>query len=304
MLEEFDFVLLQLRYIKSTMDQIPSYRPDGRTVAEVQALVASTNDVRTEYLDTRAALALARGTRHTAYDAVHDASIAFSAQAKSAYRKVTAVASMLDNLPTQDTSLVEIITRGRASAAAWGKLPPLGTPPAAFAVKQGEETLTQAELIALIGAAVAAEDDLPVKDQDFQMAEGTLHAKQAEIQDVVTAALQQGRSQFPNSATPQREVIDAIPTQPSTLPPGPAVIDSLTSPAAGQAALTYSAPHGTSFTVLHEAPGGGGAVEVASDRIEKTFTMSGLGAGLHSFQVIAHNSQGDGDPSAPTPITL
>jgi len=35
----------------------------------------------------------------------------------------------------------------------------------------------------------------PERDQDFQGAEGDVHAKMAELEDLVTAALEQGRSQ-------------------------------------------------------------------------------------------------------------
>jgi hypothetical protein len=115
--------------------------------------------------------------------------------------------------------------------------------------------------------------------------------------------LNQGRNQF-EVGTPERERIDSIPTEPAQMPPGQAEFTANSSPAAGTAAMSYKALHGTSYTVLHKGPGALEYVVVADDRVEREFTMSGLPAGVHSFKVKAHNSRGDGDESDVLAITV
>ena len=78
--------------------------------------------------------------------------------------------------------------------------------------------------------------------------EGTLRSQNDTWDDFVTAALAQGRANYPES-TEGRSYIDAIPTQPATQSPGPAVITIATSPAPEAVHLEFDAPHATSFQV-------------------------------------------------------
>ena len=211
MLVEFDFAVTQTAYVKAAMDEIPTFRPDGLTPASVQALVDGATPVRAAYVTKKEAITGARALRHTTIDALHEGCVDFAAQGQSRFRKNPTVAARFQRLPTRDETFQKTITRGTASEALWTVLPLVGTPPAAFTVGQGTTTLALAGFTALITAARAADGAIPASDEDFQGAEADLHAKMAELEDVVTAALEQGRSQFA-VGTPQREIIDAIPT--------------------------------------------------------------------------------------------
>ena len=41
MFEKYTFELLRHRYIKGAMDAIPSFRPDGKTPADMAAMIAN-----------------------------------------------------------------------------------------------------------------------------------------------------------------------------------------------------------------------------------------------------------------------
>ncbi len=223
MLVEFDFAVTQTAYVKAAMVEIAAFRPDGLTTANVQALVDGATPVRAAYVTKKEAITGARALRHTSIDLLHEACVDFAAQGKSRFRKNPTVAARFARLPTQDQTFQETITRGTASEAVWTVLPLVGTPPAAFTVGQGMTTLALAGFTALIAAARTADGEIPATDEDFQGAEADLHAMQGELEDFVTAALEQGRSQF-NVGTPQREIIDAIPHAPSGGGGGPTVV--------------------------------------------------------------------------------
>lgn len=212
MLEGFDFAVLQTAYVKAAMDEIPSYRPDGLTPAEVQALVDSAAPIRAAYVTKKDAIGAARAQRRDTIETLHDGCVDFSEQARSRFRKNAPILDRLKRLPKQDQTFQETLTRADAVKAMWVTLPLVGTPPAAFAVGQGTASLTLAGFEGLITAARAADGAIPATDQDFQSAEAEVGEKQDELEDFVTAALAQGRSQF-DEGTPEREIIDAIPTQ-------------------------------------------------------------------------------------------
>ena len=210
MLVEFDFAVTQTAYVKAAMDEIPAFRPDGLTPANVQTLVTSATPVRDAYVTKKNAIGDARTLRHTTIDTLHDACVDFAAQGRSRFRKIAGILQRFGRLPTQDQTFQETLTRGAASDALWATLPQIGSPAAAFTVLQGDAVLSRAGFTALIAAARAADGAIPASDEDFQAAEADLHAKMGELEDFVTAALEQGRSQFAEG-TPQREIIDAIP---------------------------------------------------------------------------------------------
>lgn len=119
----------------------------------------------------------------------------------------------------------------------------------------------------------------------------------------VTQSTIQGRAQF-DPGTPERDVIDRIPTEPAAQAPGKAVISAATSPAAGVIGLAYDAPHGTSWDVLVKAPGAPEYVVVVSDTIEQTATLSGLAAGSYQVEVRGRNSRGEGPVSDPSTVVV
>ena len=64
MFVSFDFHLTQLRYIKAAMDVVPTYRPNGKTPAQVQTMIDAAKAVKSAFQGKEAALNLARGTYH------------------------------------------------------------------------------------------------------------------------------------------------------------------------------------------------------------------------------------------------
>lgn len=298
MLVEFDFVVTQTAYVKSAMDKIPAFRPDGLQPAAVQALVDSTTLIRSAYVTKKEGITGARALRHTTIDALHEGCVDFRAQGTSRFRKNPTVAARFERLPSKDETFQQTITRGTASEALWAVLPQVGTPPAAFTVGQGTTTLTLAGFTALIVSARGADAAIPVADQDFQGAEGDLHAKQAELEDFVTAALEQGRSQF-GEGTPQRELIDAIPHTPSgggTLPGQPFVtVDGLFTAVQTGHAESLGA---TGFRWLLKRTLESD-YEVIGEGPANFIEMSGLSGADNFLKAIGINSAGEGDESEP-----
>ena len=214
-------VVTQTAYVKAAMDEIAAFRPD---TTPANAASGRRGAGAAAYGPKREAITGARSLRHTSIDALHDACVDFAAQGSRASAK-----PRRDPPPTGCPSRIRFPAddhAGDGDEALWTALPQVGSPPAAFTVGQGTTTLTLAGFTALITAARAADGAIPATDQDFQGAEADLHAKQAELEDFVTAALEQGRSQFAEG-TPQREIIDAIPNAtdggpgPAPEPPAP-----------------------------------------------------------------------------------
>jgi hypothetical protein len=300
MLIQYDFVVTQLRYIKAAMDEIPTYRPDGQLPAQIQALIGSAGPSRSLYITAKTTLDGARALRRTSIDTLHDACVDFGQQARNAFRKNAMVTECLERLPTDDRTFQQTLTRADAILAQWAQLPQIGTPPAAYTVAQGTTTLTMAGMTTLRAAAETADTAIPTVDQDFQQQEAQLHAKQAEMEDQVTSALTQGRSQYPEG-TPEREIIDAIPTESPRNLPGKAILISATNPAPSTVLLDYDCPGATSYDIFMQSPGSPDYVLVAEDLITKTYELTGLSPStppdMYSFYVRGRNSRGFGDDS-------
>ena len=257
MLVMFDFAVVQLRYFKSAMDLIPTFRPDGKSPAMVQAVIDGVGSVREVYVGSLNAITGARATRRTSIETLHDWCVAFSAQGQSRFRKDTTVRERFERLPVQDKTFQETMVRADAIVALWGVLPlvsrPAG-PPSAFTFGAGTDDVTLAEFVALRAAARAADAAIPQIDQEFQSAEGTVHLTLAEMEDFAAAAFVQGRSQFEVGTQP-REIIEAVPESPSQAAPGKAVIASALVTTPGTVHLVFDAPSGTTFDVLHRLAG-------------------------------------------------
>ncbi|NBU10988.1 MAG: hypothetical protein EBS84_18545 [Proteobacteria bacterium] len=71
MTNDYDFHLLQLRYIREAMNDYANYRPDDWTVAMVDALIASARTVRTAFLNAKTDYDLAMGGRNSACTNLH-----------------------------------------------------------------------------------------------------------------------------------------------------------------------------------------------------------------------------------------
>lgn len=299
MLTEFDFHLLQLRYIKAAGDQIATYRPDGLKPGDFQTVIDAAKGVRQTYIDAKTDFDLARGEYREAVNNGHDAVIGVYAAMKSRYRKDPGSLAAINALPVGDETAAETVKRMEQTLALWGKLPLIGDPAAEFVAWLGME---KAVFSALLDAITTQQGNLPSTDQAFQVAEGKLHETNAEMNDLITAALQQGRAQFKSGA--EREVIDAIPNEPASHEPNQPVISVSTSPGAGKVHLEFDAAHATSWDVLQKAPAAADFTKVVDDGLIKTYDATGLSAGAYQYQVIGRNSLGDSPPSDPVTVTV
>jgi len=298
MLVEFDFAVERVAYVKAAMDEVPSFLPDGLEPAEVQALQDSATPVRSAYVTKKTAIDVARATLRDAIETLHDASVDFFAQARSRFRKDRPVMETLLRLPIDDQTMQESLTRADTIAARWATLPQVGTPPADFIVGQGTETLTRTEYGGLIAAARTSDTAIPAIDQDFQAAEAGLHDKLAELEDFVVAALEQGRSQYAEG-TPEREIIDAIPTAPGTSLPGAATFESVTVDNTNAIIVAGLAAAGaTSFDVQLLAPGESEFADYTTAP-GPDVTFGPLAPGTWQVRIAGRNSLGLGPWSAP-----
>jgi len=303
MLGEYDFHLLQVQHIKAAMDEIPTYRPMNMTPAQMQTEYNNGLTVRTNYLNKRQTLNLARGELAEKQEAAHDAAIGVYGVMKTRYRKDPGSLSAINTLPTKDQTVEDTRVRMDDMIALWSQLPndPFSSPPGPFVAWVG---MDQAAFTALLATMMTAQGTFVTADKAFEKAEGDLHTQDAHMADLAVAALEEGRSQFTNAETTEREVIDAIPIEPAAQEPNQAVISISTSPGPGQAHLEYDAEHATSFDVLHKGPADTAFATVADDVIEKLYNTSGLAAGTHEYKVIGQNSRGNGPESAVASIAV
>ena len=299
MLIDFDFHVTQLRYLKAAVVANPTFRPDGLDGPAFATLLTDSGTDRLNYVTKKTDFDVARSTYRQAVNDGHDAATATYASMKSRYRKDAASLSTINNLPVDDQSAADTKKRMEQTTALWAKLPLIGTPPALFLPWPG---MAKTDFDLLLTAISTQQAALPDIDQAFQKAEGDLHERDADNADVATAALIQGRAQFRSGTA--REMIDAVPTAPAQQAPNQALISAANSPAPGQAHLVYDAQGGTSFDILHKAPGTLAFIKVADDVIERTYNASGLPSGVHEYKIVPRNSVGDGPVSAVSSITV
>ena len=293
MLEGNDFHILQLRFIKRALDDFSTYRPDGKTPAQVGTMITTAKTVRGTYIDAKTTLDLALGGYNTAITAGHGICVQVYPMMKSRFRADSASLEAINKLPIEDQTPAATIKRLELTISLWTRLP---NPPESLTPFKAWETMGLAEFTAYlttIGTKAELKDDA---DNQFEVEEGNLHKSDKTLDDFITAALIQGRGQF-LEGTVEREVIDAIPTAPAQQAPGKAIITEATSPAPNQAHIAFDAPHGTSFDVYRKGPGDAAFILVAEDTIDKTYNASGLAAGTHEFKVVPRNSKGTGPAS-------
>ncbi|PAW76187.1 MAG: hypothetical protein B9S33_21095 [Pedosphaera sp. Tous-C6FEB] len=293
MLEEYDFHILQLRYVREAMNDFANLRPDDLTVALVDIIIASARTTRAAFIDAKSDFDLAMGGRITAHDLLHDGCVSVYGIMRSRFRKDTTSTTAIDRLPVDDKTPGDTLKRGQSMSSLWGKLP---NPPGSLTPFKAWDTMDKTAFDALVTALDAKLETFTNETDDYEEAQGNLHKKDREMADLITAALAQGRHQFAEG-TPQREVIDAIPTTPAQQPPAKAVISVSTSPAAGQAHLEGDANHATSFDWFRKGPGDADFVKVADDIIQKFYNATGLPPGAYDFKLVGRNSRGTGPES-------
>lgn len=309
MFERFNFELLRLRYVKNVMDILVSFRPDGKGPADATGMLTGAATARTAYEGANATLQLAQGEYAEDIAEGHALCVQVYPIMKSRYRTDPGSLSAIDSLPTVDQKPTETVTRLKAISTLWAQLP---NPPGSATPFKAWDTMGKAEFDAFItpieGSAgppvvIGTQTAKATAESAMQVAEAGIHTIENAMEDFNTNALIQGRGQFPEG-TANRELIDAIPTQPATQLPGQAVISVASSPGAGQAHLEFDGPHMTSGDVLHKAPGAAAFVKVADDIIVKFYDATGLAAGAHGYKVVPRNSRGEGPASAVSVINV
>lgn len=300
MFVSFDFHRTQLRYIKAAMDVLATYRPNGKTPAQVQALIDAALVVKGTYQTKDATLVLARGTYHQAVQAGHTVAFQVYGILKTRYRKVPAVLGAINDLPVDDDTPQKTIVRMEAISKLWPLLPDDPNTAAPFLPWTG---MDQAAFNALLTTIATTQTAFTSAFEDFQLAEGNLHDSDESMNDFAVSALAEGRALFLDGST-EREVIDSLPLEPAAQNPKQAVITVATSPAPGAAHLVYDAEGATDWDVLHKGPGDLEFSVVADDVIVKTYDTTGLAAGSHDYKVIGRNSQGSGPESAISTIVV
>jgi len=296
----FYFNKTRLRYIKAAMISIPSYRPDGKLPADVEAMIAGLDLKQGDFTTADQVWGLARGEFHEASAAGHKLCVKIYPIMKSRYRDDPGSSEAIARLPTEDDSPDDTKKRMKDMSALWINLP---NPPDAVGPFEPWPLMTQVVFETARVLVDTREADMTPKKELYELAQGHLN-KVIDAADVFgTQATIQGRGQF-DPGTPERDVIDQIPNEPATQEPGQGVISSATSPGAGQLTAVYDAPHATSWDVLLKGPGQPDFVVVVNDTIEKTATIGGLAAGAYEVEVRGHNSRGDGPLSAPSAVAV
>ena len=306
MLVMFDFAVTQVRYTKAAMNQIPTFRPDAKVPADLDTMLAGAASVRGIYITKSAALGAARAVRRDAIATLHDTCLDFATQAGSTFRKSRVIKEQIERLPVQDQTFQETMTRADATLALWLTLPDVphaGTGDGPFTYMEGSMPVDIDVFGNRKDAAKDADADIPVKDQDFQGAEAKLHEKLTLMDDFIAAALVQGAKQF-DPGTPEREIIDAIPTTPPQHVPERAEVLSAEQTGPGAAHITVAAEFATSWDIFDLAPGATDPVLIADDVISPEFDATGLAIGLHKITAKGRNARGTGTLSVPLDLTV
>ncbi len=303
MFGSFYFNKTRLRYLRAAILAILTYRPDGKDAAYVQTQITGLDGRLATFVDADQTMSLARGEFHERVGEGHKLCVKIYPIMKSRFRDDVGSSEAIGRLPSADQSPDETKTRMKETSALWVKLPLLTDPPNPPAVFLPWPGMTQGVFEAARVAIDAEELALTNASAPYQLAQGDLN-KVVDVADVfVTQATIQGRAQF-DPGTPERDVIDRIPSEPAAQPPGKGVISAATSPASGTMALAFDAPHGTSWDVLLKAPGAPDYVVAVSDTIERTATLTGLAPGTYSVEVQGRNSRGVGPVSDPSSVVV
>jgi hypothetical protein len=300
MFKAVDFEVLQGRYVKAAMDKIATFRPEGKTPAAAQALIDAVTTSQATFNTKSATLALARGELQEKIDALHVLCTQVYPIMKVVYRTDAGSLRAINGLPIADRSQRETIGRGEGISSLWAVLP---NPPGSATPFEAWTGMTRAAFDAVLTTAKTNHSGFANVDQDFQVAEGDLHKQTETLEDFTTGAIIIGRAQF-LPGTPEREVIDAIPTEPASQPPEQPVISAASSPAAGTVHLEFDAERATEFDVLQKGAADPDFVVVAEDIIARDYDGMGLAPGSYDFKVVGRNSQGPGPESAVSTVVV
>ena len=307
MLESFDFELGRTGSFLAAMNQIATFRPDGRTPVMVGTMYGAADGVRTAYIGANVSATQTSGAVDVAWAEVHDASVRVTGAMRSLYRKDAASLRMIDSLPTQDQSREEIKKRADLLSATWAKLP---LPPPPYPVPPGPGPhyvepyagMTMLVYLGLVASARSLESTVPIVVSEFEKQEGLLHEEEVILRDFNVAARSQGLAQFTEGW--EREVIEAIPTEPPSLPPSKGEIASVEAPGGPLIQVRVTSARASKFRLEGKGPG----ALVFSVLVESwptvriPCTLPAVGA--WTLRVRGENAKGEGEWSDEFEVTV
>lgn len=297
MFEQTNFVIKQLQRTKKAMEQpeLAAFRPDGRTLAAVSGLLTALESTKGEEVARSVALNIASGELDLAWADAHEKCVDVYAAMRSVYRNDEGALRAIRRIPKQDQTARQTLVRTEVTASVWAALPamPNTDPPVPFTVG----TLSLAVFNGVIAELRTKIETCEGCDSEFEVDQGGLTRLTREDGEFVSAAVAQGRAQFPVGSV-ARDWIDTIPLEPSTQAPLQAEITAATSPVAGVVHLEFQATHATSFTIQHRLASDVEFVTVVEDVTDESWDFVGLPAGDHQYIVFGVNSRGSGPVSA------
>jgi hypothetical protein len=279
--------------------ELTGFLPDGKTLEDVTSIVGSIGSTKGNLIGRDIALRFALGAQESATTLLHDGCVAAYANMRSVYRRDVPSLRAIRRIPKRDQTPAQTLTRGDLTAQVWAGLPNMpgtGTP-----FKVGSLTLTTFN--GWVADLRTKNETAEGLDSAYQVGLSNLTNLQIELGNFASAAVAQGRSQYPEGSA-ARVWLDAIPLEPSTVPPVQVVITEATSPEPGVSRLVFDAEHATSFIVKRRLLGQAEFETVADDFTDEVFEEDGLAAGVYEYIVIGHNSRGDGPPSAVATVTI
>lgn len=296
MSEQYGFYLEQLTAIKGVMENLASFRPDGKSPADVQSLIEASESIRSLFVEKKEAMDLARGSRDAAAEEGHDLCVAIFRQLKSVFRNVKSALSAIEKLPVEDQSPDDTRERMEAILKLWAQLPNPPESSAAFVAKIGEGTVSRTGFQGKYDALRAAVTAVTTAEENYEDAQGDAHDQAEVMSDFITAALEQGRSQYAEG-TSARELIDSVPTPAGTTAPAKAEITDENASDPGELWIEFAANHATRYNVWLKTPTDADLVKVVSENAATTYERTGLAAGAYALKVEGVNSRGTGEAS-------
>ena len=244
---------------------------------------------------------------HAAVGPLHEACVLVHSHMTSRYRKDPASLESIARIPVQDRIPDETKLRAGILLKTWKELPlPPGAPaqpppPPHFYIPTDNMTVGVFE--GLQTNFLTKEGEKTTANVLWEKAEGALHKTQREMRDFSVNAAKQGRAQFPDVNTIERELIDSLPDDPPVTAPGTAVISQATALGPDSVKLKASCARASRFD-WEQLDNINGWVTLASDVPLSILVQTGLAPGDYQFRVMGKNSRGSSEWSEPVALTL
>jgi hypothetical protein len=298
-IEAFTQTYTRLRYLKVASDSISGFMPDGKPASYVVQLTTEAKSGLEAALDQKVTTSQARGALQTVQEAAHDNAVMVHACMKSCFRSDAAAMDSIRGVPTDDKNGAQTLHRMKELSAVWNALPNVPDTTKPFVVRGVTQAIFDQQIEELDAKITAYTKESALLDNE----EAKLRVFNARVEDFITAALVQGRAQFA-PGTPERALIEAVPTEPSTQRPGQPQFTVSESQADGAVRLEFDADRATSFQVWHKGPGEAQFAQVGDSIRPGNYTAFGLAAGQHEYQIVGVNSRGEGTASEPVSISV